>query len=142
MCGLSCVCLSFYSCVFLFILLPLLPLSFRLSPCRQSAASGSALDWVQRSRTMAVPAAQAAPKRPAATAVDYEGAALAGLKVRHTAAAIHTGEEVVMTLKDDFIIGKDGDVNEDEDELENIHLKEDETTARNNAVRAWHRVSV
>ncbi len=128
-----------------------------------TAVTGSALDWIERSRALAAqpkPAPKSAvSKAPTLRDADdededeedaagrgtsggkrqaasrYSSQALAGMKVRHDVNAWNKGDEVVLTLKDDFII-KDGDVNDDEDELESTAIKEAETTARNNAIRA------
>ena len=45
---------------------------------------------------------------------------LAGLKVRHDAAALGEGETVIMTLADRNILDARGDLDEDGDELENV----------------------
>ena len=120
----------------------------------QSAAAGSALDWIQRSRTLEQQRQLDAEREAAAAARKtaqqvhhnvrtfvhtsmpslhssviaihgmlfglmsylclkqknlprYAADALAGMKVRHDTNELDKGEEVVLTLKDDFII-KDG----------------------------------
>ena len=64
---------------------------------------------------------------------EYSAKNLKGLKVQHDASSFEEGETIILTLADRRVLRKEGDdvdVNDDEDELENIHLAEAEKDAR------------
>lgn len=63
-------------------------------------------------------------ERERAAAAEYTSADLAGLKVGHEAGEFGEGEEHILTLKDTAV-----DQEDEDDELENQHLKESEKTA-------------
>lgn len=113
--------------------------------------SGSAADWVRKQkvkeqeRQMALKRAkmleemddafgvgaivkaeaEATQKQPIA----YSGTSLKGLKVEHSAERFAEGRDVVLTLKDSFILGdEDG---HGEDVLVNVNLLDDEKTEKN-----------
>lgn len=58
----------------------------------------------------------------AAAAVQYTSKDLAGVKVAHEVTAFEDGEEQILTLKDTNVLGDE----DDDDELENINLRERE----------------
>src|SRR3569833_239469 len=70
---------------------------------------------------------QAAAEAPAATAKKHTADDLAGVQVGHSLSTLLDGDEQILTLKDSTVLE-----NEDEgDELENIHLREEEKLKKN-----------
>ncbi|OQS07004.1 U4/U6.U5 tri-snRNP-associated protein, partial [Thraustotheca clavata] len=86
--------------------------------------STSTLDWVRRNRTIQPKAVETTKKESQGNAT-YSSSDLKGLTVAHDAQSFEEGEEVILTLKDNQILTADlGDVNQEDDELENINLAE------------------
>ncbi|KAL3661801.1 hypothetical protein V7S43_013095 [Phytophthora oleae] len=80
-----------------------------------------ALEWVKQSRQKKVKEDKTEEK----TEENYDGAALAGMTVGHSLDTFEDGQEVVLTLKDQRVLGEDGkDLNEEDDELVNVELTE------------------
>ncbi|KAK1943795.1 U4/U6.U5 tri-snRNP-associated protein 1 [Phytophthora citrophthora] len=80
-----------------------------------------ALEWVKRSREKKVKEEKGDEK----TEENYDAAALAGMTVGHSLDTFEDGQEVVLTLKDQRVLGEDGkDLNEEDDELVNVELSE------------------
>lgn len=95
--------------------------------------------WVNRSREKQKEMAEKLARQlqeqdEAAQQVEqYSAKNLRGLKVQHDASAFEEGETIILTLADRRVLRKEGDdvdVNDDEDELENIHLAEAEKASR------------
>ncbi|TDH70205.1 hypothetical protein CCR75_002220 [Bremia lactucae] len=86
--------------------------------------SHDALAWVKQSRLkqgLIIEAANDNTKHQHT----YEAPALAGMTVSHSIDHFNEGNEVVLTLKDQHVLKNDGKaLNDDEDELENVELRE------------------
>jgi SART-1 family/HIND motif len=113
-------------------------------------AATSISDWVQRNRTLSTTSTTSTKRkhkrkhtrksRTAAAQADRlaeidaelseigmtDTAAGAGMKVSHDMSDFVEGESVVLTLKDTGILTNNGRLNRDEDELENIDMRENE----------------
>eukprot|EP00898_Chlorokybus_atmophyticus_P001200 jgi/Chlat1/2080/Chrsp17S02634 len=109
-----------------------------------AAENISAAEWVRRSRQLEEKRkaeerakAEAVAKRLAQQDEAADGSEdddvdahnssvdhLAGLKVRHNADVLENEHAVILTLKDKAILSEGGDLNEDEDELENVRIAE------------------
>eukprot|EP00899_Mesostigma_viride_P029144 jgi/Mesvir1/9414/Mv01517-RA.1 len=100
----------------------------------------SAAAWIQRSRKLEEERRKAAEMAARLAEQDeiaddrsdseeeerpgrYSAKDLKGLKIRHGADALRDGQEMILTLKDSAVIA-DGDINEEEDELENVSVAE------------------
>ncbi|UIZ25606.1 hypothetical protein KXD40_006359 [Peronospora effusa] len=84
--------------------------------------SHAALEWVKRSRTKIKTEEEKEKKEKEK---EYDAAALAGMTVGHSLDIFEDGQEVVLTLKDARVLGKDGkELNEEEDELVNVEMSE------------------
>eukprot|EP00931_Biecheleriopsis_adriatica_P076105 TRINITY_DN49859_c0_g1_i1.p1 TRINITY_DN49859_c0_g1~~TRINITY_DN49859_c0_g1_i1.p1 ORF type:complete len:624 (+),score=189.18 TRINITY_DN49859_c0_g1_i1:101-1873(+) len=59
-----------------------------------------------------------------------------GMKVRHDADSIKEGESVIMTLSDQRLIDKDGNLVEGQDELSNVNMLDSERDKQNDAIRS------
>lgn len=80
-----------------------------------------ALEWVKQSRTKT-----RREKTPEEEKEEkYDASALAGMTVGHSLDNFEDGQEIVLTLKDQRVLGEDGkDLNELDDELVNVELSE------------------
>lgn len=58
------------------------------------------------------------------------------MKVRHDSEAIKEGESVIMTLSDQRLIDKDGNLVETQDELSNTNLLDSDKAKKNDAIRS------
>ncbi|KAG2784466.1 hypothetical protein PC129_g9508 [Phytophthora cactorum] len=80
-----------------------------------------ALEWVKQSRKKKVK--ENKPKEEKEE--NYGASALAGMTVGHSLDNFEDGQEIVLTLKDQRVLGEDGKaLNEDDDELVNVELSE------------------
>ncbi|KAF0694273.1 Aste57867_14843 [Aphanomyces stellatus] len=92
--------------------------------------ASSTLDWVRQSRTKKIDVLGKETEGPKKYGADE----LKGLTVAHDARAFDEGEDVILTLKDQRILTGDlNDVNEDGDELENVHISEMDRRAEREA---------
>eukprot|EP00636_Phaeomonas_parva_P017869 CAMPEP_0118875262 /NCGR_PEP_ID=MMETSP1163-20130328/16390_1 /TAXON_ID=124430 /ORGANISM="Phaeomonas parva, Strain CCMP2877" /LENGTH=319 /DNA_ID=CAMNT_0006810737 /DNA_START=177 /DNA_END=1133 /DNA_ORIENTATION=- len=94
----------------------------------------SSVAWVQRSRAKAKE--QEARKKEALeraakgeVGADYTSSDLVGMEVSHDVNSFEEGREVILTLKDTDVLARDehgnlAGLNEDGDELENVHMAE------------------
>ncbi|CAI5734613.1 unnamed protein product [Peronospora destructor] len=81
----------------------------------------AALEWVKRLRTKTTKEEEEKKEKEK----EYDAAALAGMTVGHSLDTFEDGQEVVLTLKDARVLGKDGkELNEEEDELVNVEMSE------------------
>jgi len=87
------------------------------------ATEGSASDWINRTRekdgTMKKTAGDDKKRKDAK---GKDAATPKGMKVRHDADQLPEGETTIMTLADSNILDKDGNINEEEDELANVNM--------------------
>ncbi|ETP42896.1 hypothetical protein F442_10227 [Phytophthora nicotianae P10297] len=84
-------------------------------------AGNDALEWVKQSRKKKVNE----NKSQEETEEKYDASALAGMTVGHSLDNFEDGQEIVLTLKDQRVLGEDGkDLNEEDDELVNVELSE------------------
>jgi len=110
-----------------------------------TATSGSAASWVERSRQLSKIQQQQEKEKAnvrekmlntqdelfdETSGPSYSSTDLAGMKVSHTAEQFAEGHNVILTLKDQPVLGKD-DMNAEEDELESIALREMEQRDKN-----------
>eukprot|EP00439_Symbiodinium_sp_Y106_P033701 s5098_g4.t1 len=58
------------------------------------------------------------------------------MKVRHDSEALKEGETMVMTLSDQRLIDKDGNLVETQDELSNVNLLDSDKAKKNEAIRS------
>lgn len=102
--------------------------------------TGGASDWVNRTRnkdgTMkgaaaAASAAEKSRKRKAEEAVDKAPAAM---KVRHDMSQLQQGD-TTMTLADKPILNKDGEIEDDVDELANVRMADDDKAVHHEALK-------
>jgi len=117
---------------------------------RASSVSGSARDWIERSRQIGMSEAERAKKQiqqqeaaeKAAIHDDaYTQRDLSGLKVAHDYAEFDSGDARILTLKDQrLLMGVADGLNEEEDELVNAELeakeKQEEINARRKGVKS------
>ena len=99
----------------------------------------NAASWVNRSREKQKELAEKLARKlqeqdeAAQEEEEYTSSDLRGLKVQHDADAFQEGETIILTLADKRVLKKDADdvdVNDEEDELENIHISELEKDKR------------
>ena len=57
------------------------------------------------------------------------------MKVRHDYSDLQEGEDIVMTLKDQFLVTEDYKENEDDDILENVHMLEKKKNEHNSYMK-------
>lgn len=102
-------------------------------------SEGSASDWIARTRE------KDGSMKKAATGKDKEtrkkesqskgsDAIPKGMKVRHDASQLQDGE-TIMTLADKNLLDKDGNLNDDDDELANVNMLDSDRAKQNDAVR-------
>jgi len=100
---------------------------------------GSASDWIARTRGAegsmkgATAKKDDGKKRKEAPGGD---ASVPKMKVRHDSEALKEGETMVMTLSDQRLIDKDGNLVETQDELSNVNLLDSDKAKKNEAIRS------
>mmetsp|Transcript_80527 Transcript_80527/g.260878 ORF Transcript_80527/g.260878 Transcript_80527/m.260878 type:complete len:585 (-) Transcript_80527:350-2104(-) len=104
----------------------------------EEEGKGGAADWVNRTRNKdgSMKAASSAPAVPASSS--SKKAALESvpkIKVRHDASGIGEGESVIMTLSDQRLLDKDGNLIDEPDELSNVRMSDAERAKHNEALR-------
>ncbi|CAE7514030.1 SART1 [Symbiodinium natans] len=101
--------------------------------------TGTASDWIARTRGSdgsmkgATAKTDDGKKRKAAPGGD---ASVPKMKVRHDSEALKEGESMVMTLSDQRLIDKDGNLVETQDELSNVNLLDSDRAKKNEAIRS------
>ena len=99
----------------------------------------NAASWVNRSREKQKELAEKLARQlqeqddAAQEEEEYTSSDLRGLKVQHDADAFQEGETIILTIADKRVLKKEGadvDINDEEDELENIHIAESEKDKR------------
>lgn len=100
---------------------------------------GSASDWIARTRGAdgsmkgATAKKDDGKKRKEAPGGDVS---VPKMKVRHDSEALKEGETMVMTLSDQRLIDKDGNLVETQDELSNVNLLDSDKAKKHEAIRS------
>jgi len=101
------------------------------------ATEGSAADWINRTRekdgSMKKTAGEDKKRKSKEDAKGKDAAVPKGMKVRHDADQLIDGETTIMTLADSTILDKDGNINEQEDELANVNMLDADRAKHNEA---------
>ncbi|CAE7799579.1 SART1 [Symbiodinium sp. CCMP2592] len=106
---------------------------------QKEEGKGSASDWIARTRGAdgsmkgATAKKDDGKKRKEAPGGD---ASVPKMKVRHDSEALKEGETMVMTLSDQRLIDKDGNLVETQDELSNVNLLDSDKAKKNEAIRS------
>jgi len=101
---------------------------------------GGAADWVARTRNKdgsmkAASSAAASSGSKKGSGEAAQAAEVPKMKVRHSAADLAEGESVVMTLSDQKLIDKDGNLIEASDELSNVAMTDAERAKHNELLK-------
>jgi len=107
----------------------------------QEEGKGTASDWIARTRASdgSMQGAGANLKKDdGKKRKDAPGgeSSVPKMKVRHDSEAIKEGESVIMTLSDQRLIDKDGNLVETQDELSNTNLLDSDKAKKNDAIRS------
>eukprot|EP00434_Breviolum_minutum_P029709 symbB.v1.2.026264.t2/scaffold2611.1/size89775/8 len=107
----------------------------------QEEGKGTASDWIARTRASdgsMQGAGAKLQKDDGKKRKDAPGgeSSVPKMKVRHDSEAIKEGESVIMTLSDQRLIDKDGNLVETQDELSNTNLLDSDKAKKNDAIRS------
>ena len=107
----------------------------------QEEGKGTAADWIARTRASdggMQGAGAKLQKDDGKKRKDAPGgeSSVPKMKVRHDSEAIKEGESVIMTLSDQRLIDKDGNLVETQDELSNTNLLDSDKAKKNDAIRS------
>mmetsp|Transcript_89264 Transcript_89264/g.158311 ORF Transcript_89264/g.158311 Transcript_89264/m.158311 type:complete len:582 (-) Transcript_89264:85-1830(-) len=100
---------------------------------------GNAADWIAKTRGSdgSMKGAGEKLKEDSKKRKDAPGTdTVPKMKVRHDSSALQEGESVIMTLSDQRLLDKDGNLVEGQDELSNVNMMDSEKNKQNDAIRA------